>query len=249
MHGALRRQRPRGHPAAGAQPGRRPRADGRDDAGAGRLRDHPAIRAHAAVRRPADRRRLPRRPCRATGRRASPPAPPTTSPSPSTSTSCCADRLATRWLHAGGERGHRRFADERRATVGRPTEPQDPRWSTTGRRTCSRWRPSCRARSIEPGRATSRARRRSSSCCGDGLRGDPARRPACRAWTASRPRRHIKQRERTRHIPIIFLTAVDHDAAATPSAATRRARSTTSPSRSTRGCCGPRSRCSSSSTT
>ena len=58
---------------------------------------------------------------------------------------------------------------------------------------------------------------------------------------------HIKRRERTRDIPIIFLTAIDA-ARTTPSAATRPARWTTSPSRSTPGCCAPRCRSSSSST-
>ena len=37
---------------------------------------------------------------------------------------------------------------------------------------------------------------------------------------------HIKRRERTRHVPIIFLTAADRDATS-PCAATRRAPSTT----------------------
>ncbi len=44
------------------------------------------------------------------------------------------------------------------------------------------------------------------------LRGDPARRADAGRWTASRPRAHIKRRERTRHVPIIFLTAADRDA-------------------------------------
>ncbi len=59
---------------------------------------------------------------------------------------------------------------------------------------------------------------------------------------------HIKRRERTRDIPIIFLTAINHGPHHTPSGVTRRARSTTSPSRSTRGCCARRSRSSSSCT-
>jgi CheY-like chemotaxis protein len=40
MSGALRRERPPGHRGAGAEPRRARRADGRDDAGDGRLRDH-----------------------------------------------------------------------------------------------------------------------------------------------------------------------------------------------------------------
>lgn len=58
---------------------------------------------------------------------------------------------------------------------------------------------------------------------------------------------HIKRRERTRDIPIIFLTAINHGPHHT-FRGTRRARSTTSPSRSTHGCCARRSRSSSSST-
>ena len=50
---------------------------------------------------------------------------------------------------------------------------------------------------------------------------------------------HIKRRSRTHDVPIIFLTA----AGASPtmrSVGTRPGLSTTSPSRSTRGCCGRR---------
>ena len=55
---------------------------------------------------------------------------------------------------------------------------------------------------------------------------------------------HIKRREKTRDNPIIFLTA----SRTRRSAATRPAPWTTSPSRSTRGCCAPRSPCSWTST-
>ena len=52
---------------------------------------------------------------------------------------------------------------------------------------------------------------------------------------------YIKQREKTRHIPIIFLTALSARSCTTSSAATRRAPSTTWSSRSTRWCCARRS--------
>ena len=54
---------------------------------------------------------------------------------------------------------------------------------------------------------------------------------------------HIKRRSRTHDVPIIFLTAAGAKPT-TRSAGTRPAPSTTSPSRSTRGCCGRRWRCS-----
>lgn len=59
---------------------------------------------------------------------------------------------------------------------------------------------------------------------------------------------HIKRRERTRDIPIIFLTAINHGPHHTFRGYAASTRWTTSPSRSTRGCCAPRSPCSSSST-
>ena len=60
--------------------------------------------------------------------------------------------------------------------------------------------------------------------------------------------RLIKQRERTRHIPIIFLTALSRDALARVPAATRRARWTTCSSPSRRRSCARRWPSSSSST-
>ena len=50
---------------------------------------------------------------------------------------------------------------------------------------------------------------------------------------------NIKRLDQTKDIPIIFLTGIDTDPA-TPSAATPPAPPTTSPSRSTPGCCAPR---------
>ena len=52
----VRRERPRGDRGAEGRPGRRPRADGRDDAGDGRLRDDAGDPGAARVRAAADHR-------------------------------------------------------------------------------------------------------------------------------------------------------------------------------------------------
>ena len=96
------------------------------------------------------------------------------------------------------------------------------------------------------GRRRRRRRGRAQAAAGRRLRGDPARRPHAR---------HGRLRDRRAHqaagsAPGTCRSCSSPRSTTTrtwPSAATRRARWTTSPSRSTRGCCGRRCRCSSTS--
>ena len=110
-------------------------------------------------------------------------------------------------------------------------------WSTTGPRTC--W-PSRRARPLghdmvraasgeEALRQLLRAR----------VRGDPPRRADARAWTASRPPRRSRSASARSDIPIIFLTAMSREPEHRMRGSTPGP-STTSSSRSSPSCCGPR---------
>ena len=83
-------------------------------------------------------------------------------------------------------------------------------WSTTGGRTCSRWRRSCRGCRSTPVAVDSGEAALKQLLVDDfAVILLDAQMPDMDGFeTAS----HIKRRERTRHVPIIFLTAADRDA-------------------------------------
>ena len=109
-----------------------------------------------------------------------------------------------RWV----ERRRRRTVSERgdRASCSRPRCC----WSTTGGRTCSPWRRSCRGCRSQPVAVDSGEAALKQLLVDDfAVILLDAQMPDMDGFeTAS----HIKRRERTRHVPIIFLTAADRDA-------------------------------------